>query len=131
MGVALLRSTSILPTFTLPKYSVANSSTMGAIARQGPHQVAQKSISTGLSDFNTSASKFASVTSTIELLAIVPPRYLVPATGFLNLPVLAPVMSAPVLRAVDSNTAIRCATVTEGAGVQGIQGETSVLGFRV
>src|SRR5580700_732209 len=73
MGVAELRSTSILPTFTLPWYSVASSSTMGAMARQGPHQVAQKSIRTGLSDFNTSASKFASVTSTIPLLAIVPP----------------------------------------------------------
>src|ERR1700747_1082961 len=79
MGVAELRSTSILPTFTLPWYSGASSSTMGASARQGPHQVAQKSISTGLSDFNTSASKFASVTSTIALLAIVPPRYLAPA----------------------------------------------------
>src|SRR5690348_14085338 len=43
---------------------------MGAIARQGPHQVAQKSTSTGLSDFNTSWSKFASVTSTIPLPAI-------------------------------------------------------------
>src|SRR5882762_9457782 len=70
IGVAELRSTSILPTFTLPKYSVASSSTMGAIARQGPHQVAQKSTSTGLSDFKTSASKFASVTSTIPLPAI-------------------------------------------------------------
>src|SRR6266436_3452324 len=79
MGVAELRSTSIFPTLTLPWYSVASSSTIGAMARQGPHHVAQKSINTGLSDFNTSASKFASVTSTIPLLAIVPPRYLVPA----------------------------------------------------
>src|SRR4029077_11222502 len=72
MGVAELWSTSILPTLTLPWYSLASSSTMGAIARHGPHQVAQKSISTGLSDFNTSASKFASATSTIESF-IVPP----------------------------------------------------------
>src|SRR5205807_10004887 len=43
---------------------------MGAMARQGPHQVAQKSTSTGFSDFKTSASKFASVTSTIPLPAI-------------------------------------------------------------
>src|SRR6202790_4941659 len=43
---------------------------MGAIARQGPHHVAQKSTSTGLSDFKTSWSKFASVTSTIPLPAI-------------------------------------------------------------
>src|SRR5271168_785568 len=48
---------------------------MGAIARQGPHHVAQKSSSTGLSDFKTSWSKFASVTSTIPLPAIfVSPR---------------------------------------------------------
>src|SRR5215831_20856187 len=93
MGVDEFRSTSILPTFTLPWYSVANSSTIGAMARHGPHQVAQKSISTGLSDFNTSASKFASVTSTIALLAIVPPRYLVPAPVS-DLPAVAPVMSA-------------------------------------
>src|SRR5277367_5545516 len=43
---------------------------MGAIARQGPHHVAQKSTRTGLSDFKTSWSKFASVTSTIPLPAI-------------------------------------------------------------
>src|ERR1700733_5110111 len=43
---------------------------MGAIARQGPHQVAQKSTRTGLSDFKTSWSKFASVTSTIPFPAI-------------------------------------------------------------
>src|SRR5208283_2274552 len=44
---------------------------MGAMARQGPHQVAQKSTRTGCSDFKTSWSKFASVTSTIPLPAIV------------------------------------------------------------
>src|ERR1035438_5249639 len=43
---------------------------MGARARQGPHQVAQKSTSTGVSDFKTSWSKFASVTSTIPLPAM-------------------------------------------------------------
>src|SRR5450755_4150325 len=82
MGVAPLRSTSILPTLTLPSYSPASSSTMGAIARQGPHQAAQKSTSTGLSDFNTSESKFASVTSTVVvvLLAIHPPEFVVPRT---------------------------------------------------
>src|ERR1700691_1327273 len=48
---------------------------MGAMARQGPHHVAQKSTSTGLSDFKTSWSKFASVTSTIPLPAMfVSPR---------------------------------------------------------
>src|ERR1700690_1395282 len=73
MGVAPLRSTSILPTLTLPSYSPASSSTIGAIARQGPHQAAQKSSRTGLSDFSTSESKLASVTSTVVLLAILPP----------------------------------------------------------
>src|SRR5271165_1995384 len=48
---------------------------MGARARHGPHHVAQKSTSTGVSDFKTSWSKFASVTSTIPLPAIfVSPR---------------------------------------------------------
>src|ERR1019366_4349085 len=75
MGVAPLRSTSILPNVTLPLYSPASSSTIGAIARQGPHQAAQKSISTGLSDFNTSESKLASVTSTVAVLAIHPPEF--------------------------------------------------------
>src|SRR5450755_2026352 len=75
MGVAPLRSTSILPKVILPLYSPASSSTIGAIARQGPHQAAQKSINTGLSDFNTSESKLASVTSTMPLLAIHPPRF--------------------------------------------------------
>src|ERR1700681_4956324 len=44
------------------------------MARQGPHHAAQKSINTGLSDFNTSESKLASVTSTMPLLAIHPPE---------------------------------------------------------
>src|SRR6185369_646846 len=70
MGVALLRSTSILPIFTLPAYSLASSSTMGAIARHGPHQAAQKSTKTGVSDFKTSWSKFWSVTSTIPAAAM-------------------------------------------------------------
>src|SRR5580658_11066793 len=75
MGVAPLRSTSILPTVILPSYSWASSSTIGAIARHGPHQAAQKSTSTGLSDFSTSESKLASVTSTMPLLAIHPPGF--------------------------------------------------------
>src|SRR5271155_1694800 len=43
---------------------------MGAMARQGPHHVAQKSTSTGLPDLRTSWSKFASVPSTFPLPAI-------------------------------------------------------------
>src|SRR5580692_10941105 len=72
IGVALFASTSIFPILILPWYSVASSSTMGAIARQGPHHVAQKSTSTGVSDFSTSWSKFESVTSIIPLPAIIP-----------------------------------------------------------
>src|SRR3989338_897791 len=59
-----LLSTSSLPTFSLPSYSFAISSTAGAIILHGPHHTAQKSTNTGLSDFRTSVSKFASVTST-------------------------------------------------------------------
>src|SRR5712692_5402631 len=51
---------------------------MGAKARQGPHQAAQKSTKTGVSDFKTSWSKLVSVTSKIELLAIIPPVYIAP-----------------------------------------------------
>ncbi len=43
-------------------YSAAMASRDGAIWRHGPHQAAQKSTSTGLSFFRTSASKSASVT---------------------------------------------------------------------
>src|SRR5450755_1987849 len=84
MGVAPLRSTSILPKVILPLYSPASSSTIGAIARQGPHQAAQKSTSTGLSDFSTSESKLASVTSTVALLAIHPPEFSVPAASIIG-----------------------------------------------
>src|ERR1035438_8390939 len=47
---------------------------MGASALHGPHHVAQKSISTGWSDFNTAWSKLASVTSKIASLAMCPPE---------------------------------------------------------
>src|SRR3954464_11140925 len=42
--------------------SAAISSSTGATTRQGPHQAAQKSTSTGLSDSSTSAWKLVSVT---------------------------------------------------------------------
>ena len=38
---------------TFSPYCLATSSTIGARARHGPHQAAQKSIITGRSDFNT------------------------------------------------------------------------------
>src|SRR5438876_4035045 len=91
MGVALLRSTSILPTLILPAYSVASSSTIGAMARHGPHQAAQKSTNTGCSDFSTSWSKFESVTSTIPFPAIFPPT---PESTDCAVSILAPLFDA-------------------------------------
>src|SRR5690606_22675559 len=58
-----LLSTFTFPTTAFPSYSVAISSTTGPTMRQGPHHSAQKSISTGLSDFKTSSSKLPSVIS--------------------------------------------------------------------
>src|SRR5271165_2020974 len=69
-GVSGLSSTLILTTFNLPAYWVASSSTSGAIALHGPHHGAQKSIRTGCSDFNTSCSKFLSVTCETPAFAI-------------------------------------------------------------
>src|SRR5439155_1327278 len=48
---------------TLPLYSSASSSTIGATMRQGPHHGAQKSTRTGSWFFSTSWSHSASVTS--------------------------------------------------------------------
>src|SRR5690349_3334597 len=61
MAVWPLSSTFILPTFALPAYSVAITSIVGAIIRQGPHHSAQKSTSTGSGELSTSVSKAASV----------------------------------------------------------------------
>ena len=60
VGVAGFSSTFILTMRTLPSYSAASSSMMGPTARQGPHQGAQKSSSTGISEFRTTLSKVAS-----------------------------------------------------------------------
>src|SRR5215472_2558304 len=54
-------STLSLPTVTLPAYSAASASTVGAMRLQGPHHSAQKSTSTGAPAFSTSCSKFPSV----------------------------------------------------------------------
>src|ERR1700733_4652427 len=69
-GTCGLSSTLIFTTFRRPSYSVASSSTIGAIARQGAHHGAQKSINTGVADFKTSCSKLASVTWKTFSLAI-------------------------------------------------------------
>src|SRR5262249_24759036 len=71
--VAALASTSSLPTFTRPLYWSATASTVGANARQGAHQDAQKSIRTGTVDWITSVSKLVSVISTV-FCPMSPPR---------------------------------------------------------
>src|SRR5579859_6355328 len=54
-------SVLILAIVIWPSYSPASSSRIGATARQGPHQGAQKSTTTGTSDFSTFCSKSASL----------------------------------------------------------------------
>src|SRR5437016_14175822 len=56
---------SIFMTLTLSPSSPWICSTIGAIIRHGPHHVAQKSTSTGLSAFRTAVSKSLSVTSSM------------------------------------------------------------------
>src|SRR5690606_9573145 len=56
-------STSTLPTTTFPSKSLDNSSIVGPNILHGPHHSAQKSTTTGLSDFNTTSSNVASVIS--------------------------------------------------------------------
>src|SRR5262249_10829651 len=58
-------STSSLTTLSLPAYSLAISSRAGAIARQGPHQGAQKSTRTGKGAPSTSVPNVWSVTATL------------------------------------------------------------------
>src|SRR4051812_31632672 len=64
-GVWGFSSMFSLATLILSLYSVAISSRMGAIILQGPHHSAQKSSSTGFSDFRTSWENVASVVCTI------------------------------------------------------------------
>src|SRR6187549_3912298 len=52
-------STSTLTTSTAPSYFAASFSISGATILQGPHQVAQKSTTTGLSALRTSSSNVA------------------------------------------------------------------------
>ena len=47
LGTPGFESMSHFPTRSLPSYSLASASTWGAMARQGAHQAAQKSTSTG------------------------------------------------------------------------------------
>src|SRR5699024_2389666 len=65
VDVSELESTSTLPTLALPSYSPASSSTTGPTMRPSPHNSAQKSTSTGISEsaLITSSSKELSVIS--------------------------------------------------------------------
>src|ERR1700733_253086 len=63
IAVCWFSSMFILTTLSTSARSPALSSTTGETRRQGPHQGAQKSTSTGSSDSSTSASKLLSVTS--------------------------------------------------------------------
>src|SRR5690554_6110917 len=58
---------SILAMVTLPASSSLISSSAGAIILHGPHQSAQKSTSTGVSESRTSAWKLASVTVLVAM----------------------------------------------------------------
>src|SRR6185436_14983048 len=62
-GVTGLVLVSILTKVTLSPWVLASSSMIGATCLHGPHQSAQKSTSTGLSDLITTSSKVESVTS--------------------------------------------------------------------
>src|SRR5687768_7940721 len=68
---------SSFATVTLSLFSPAISSSTGATILHGPHQVAQKSTTTGLSLLRTALSNVASVTSTVLAMC----------TPFLELPV--------------------------------------------
>src|ERR1700760_4731410 len=63
-AVSGLASTSSLATVSCPTDSLAISASTGATILHGPHQVAQKSTSTGVLLANTSLSNEASETST-------------------------------------------------------------------
>jgi hypothetical protein len=63
IGVAGFSSMSIFITLILSPSSPWICSTIGAIMRHGPHHVAQKSTSTGISDLSTRLSNSPSVTA--------------------------------------------------------------------
>src|SRR5436309_6021872 len=63
MTISWFSSTSSFKTLRRPAYSVAISSSVGAMVRQGPHHAAQKSTRTGTVALMTSPSKVCSVTA--------------------------------------------------------------------
>src|SRR5690348_2930239 len=79
-GVTIFSSVFILAKRTLPSYSRATASNVGAISTQGRHQGAQKSTTTGSDDCSTSCPKLRSVTSVYAsdiqiLLGQMPPAW--------------------------------------------------------
>lgn len=64
LDVAGFLSTSSFPIFAFPAISFAKVSMIGATARHGPHQAAQKSTKTGSFDLPTSSAKLPSVITT-------------------------------------------------------------------
>src|SRR5436190_12719181 len=75
--IAISCSSSVLSftTLSFPENSCAIASTAGATARQGPHQGAQKSTSTGVPERSTSESKLASVTGVAFDMGALPLRF--------------------------------------------------------
>ena len=63
-------STSTFAIFTLPSYSVDNSSKAGPICLHGPHHSAQKSTTTGIVELRTSVSNVSSVTATVPIYSL-------------------------------------------------------------
>src|SRR5215212_3513144 len=71
-AVLMFESTSSLVIFTLPACSTAIWSRIGAIMRQGPHQVAQKSTMVSPDACSTSCSKLESVTAVAFDIVLLP-----------------------------------------------------------
>src|SRR5438132_11366400 len=71
-GISWLSSTLTLATLSLPEYSLATSSTTGAIALQGPHHSAQQSTSTGTPDGRPSGSHVPSRTWWVQSVIAAP-----------------------------------------------------------
>src|SRR5258705_12447968 len=94
-----LSSTFSFTTARLPEYCSAIASTVGDNIRQGAHQAAQKSTSTGFSDFRTSCSKDLSFTSlTLSFIFVIPSYFSFPvrnARKFLLLTPHLPFTSPP------------------------------------
>src|SRR5690606_15969481 len=101
---------SILAMVTRPASSSLISSSAGAIILHGPHQSAQKSTSTGVSESSTSDWKLASVTALVGM-------GLAPAVSA-NLGPMVPLATAHPgkLSCLSANAALCSASVSAGSG---------------